>query len=169
MNTAVKQRPEYLAISAYYGTDTAKRSGVPLMNHIDEGVAILAMIHADLDTQLAFCLHPLFQMDSAFVSVGTEFARQHPGPSVWYAVEYRGIANAYLAHHALPPNGIRLSPLVQVNQMLVADKIQNRKDFHRYHLHSHPNAARLDEYFSQWLAALGVSEEQYQEIIAELS
>ena len=32
---------EYRAIAAHYGSRTAKRSGVPLIRHIDQGLAIL--------------------------------------------------------------------------------------------------------------------------------
>lgn len=36
--------PEYQAIAAHYGARTARRSGVPLMRHIDEGLWILDQV-----------------------------------------------------------------------------------------------------------------------------
>ena len=54
---------EYALIEAYYGNRTAKRSGVWLMNHIDEGLAVLAKINAPKEAYSAFCLHPLVQND----------------------------------------------------------------------------------------------------------
>ena len=47
--------------------------------------------------------------------------------------------------------------------MLIADKVENRKDFERYHW-DHSNAARLTEYFREWLTALGISEDRYMEL-----
>jgi hypothetical protein len=48
------------------------------------------------------------------------------------AVEYRNIANEYLSHKP-STNDVHLSPIKDVNTMLIADKIQNRKDFEIYH------------------------------------
>lgn len=49
------------------------------------------------------------------------------------AVEYRNIANGYLSFMPSRPE-VKLSPIDDVNKMLIADKIQNRKDFENYHL-----------------------------------
>ncbi len=51
--------------------------------------------------------------------------------------------------------------------MLVADKIQNFKDFRRYHRVSHPRSARLERYFDRWLAALGVDAGQVELLARE--
>jgi hypothetical protein len=37
----ITETAEYLAIERAYGTRTTQRSGVPLMRHIDEGLAVL--------------------------------------------------------------------------------------------------------------------------------
>ncbi|MDJ1501575.1 hypothetical protein [Xanthocytophaga agilis] len=63
---------------------------------------------------------------------------------------------------------IRLSPLNEVNQMLIADKIQNRKDFERYHQQSHARSEELTIYFANWLKRLGISEEKYQHYCHQL-
>ncbi len=47
-------------------------------------------------------------------------------------VEYRSTANNHLSVKPADES-IRLSPIAEVNHMLVADKIQNRKDFEIYH------------------------------------
>lgn len=83
------------------------------------------------------------------------------------ATEYRWTANSYLSFHpSRPLDEIKLSPLEEVNQMLIADKIQNRKDFEMYHLGKHPSSERLQQYFSEWLERLGVSESMYQEFVS---
>jgi hypothetical protein len=43
-------------------------------------------------------------------------------------------------------------------------KIQNRKDFERYHRDTHPRARELEQYFRNWLIVLGIRETRYQEL-----
>jgi hypothetical protein len=117
----------------------------------------------------AFCLHPLFQNDSELNSVGMQFIEERGfKKTVFFAMEYRGIANAYLSQHSIPNDGIRLSAFKEVNDMLKADKIQNRKDFEIYHKATHRNKTRLNEYYNEWLQALNISENKYQKIIKML-
>jgi hypothetical protein len=51
---------------------------------------------------------------------------------------------------------IRLSPLDEVNARLVADKVQNRKDFLLYHRATQPRRAELEHDFELWPERLGV-------------
>ena len=161
--------PEYILIKKIYGEGKAERSEVPLINHIHEGCKILHLRKQELWTQRAFCLHPIFQTDDMFANAGLDYI-QYTGAdySVTCAMEYRGIANAYLVKDVFPKNGIRLSPIPDVNEMLIADKVQNRKDFEKYHLGIHKNSDRLIEYFNEWLDALGISEKEYQKYAKEL-
>lgn len=74
------------------------------------------------------------------------------------------MANEYLSTRSITNiDEIRLSPLKVVNDMLIADKIQNRKDFELYHEGKHPRSEELAQYFRNWLERLGISEEFYQE------
>lgn len=163
----VYDSPEYAMISDFYGDRKAERSQVFLMNHIDEGIAIMKARGATGAACRAFCLHPLLQNDKDlrenYAKVALEQKRESSRVYVFgLAMEYRNIANAYLAHKTLPPTGITLSPLKEVNDMLVGDKVQNRKDFITYHKGTHVNSARLDQYFKDWLHALGIGEEEYE-------
>jgi hypothetical protein len=162
--SCVKNSPEYAAIVSHYGTATTKRSKVPLINHINEGIQILQIYDATFDAAKAYCLHPLFQNDEDLGTVGLDFIKQYGhSQTVFLAMEYRYIANSYLANCSMPLDGINLGPLPEVKMMLVADKVQNFKDFEKYHLGMHLNGHRLDEYFRQWLDALGLTYTEYQQ------
>jgi hypothetical protein len=154
---------EYQRIADHYGTRTAKRSGVPLMRHIDQGLAIMNAIAASESSQRAFCLHPLLQADADLLENVPRIRGLTADPHVVVlALEYRHIANATLSTRVIASaDEILLSPLVEVNQMLVADKVQNRSDFLRHHAKTHPRAKELTRYFELWLERLGVSRQTY--------
>lgn len=166
---AITARAEYRAIEDDYGARTAQRSGVPLMHHIDEGLAVLQRIDAPEAAQLAFCLHPLLQEASAY-SANLERVRALTSPAVLaLALEYRRVANAALSHRELASSSeIELSPHPEVNQLLVADKVQNRKDFLLHHRGHHPRSDALDLYFRRWLERLEVSEARFAELFEDL-
>lgn len=152
----------------HYGERTAARSQVPLMQHIDEGLTVLRLIGASELAQRAYCLHPLVQGDEDLRQSLDQLVGCDPR-AVALAMEYRQVASAYLSHHpSRPAEEIGLSPLEAVNQMLVADKVQNYKDFLIHHRATHPNAVRLEEYFRQWLGRLEVSIERFEELRAAL-
>jgi hypothetical protein len=159
----VRDTAEYAAIRAYYGERMARRSRVPLMQHIDEGLAILDAIEASTLAQRAFCVHPLVQDNiTAAATIADVEVRT-------LAVEYARVANTALSTRVLASAAeIELSPLEDVNAMLVADKVQNRKDFIAHHRDTHPRSAELDRYFRLWLERLGISETRYVELTAIL-
>ncbi len=160
---------EYQLVKKYYGTQTTKRSGVKLINHIDEGLLILDKIGASDIAKKAYCLHPIVQSDES-LSENYNFDFTLVDSKVLIAtIEYRSVANEYLSNKKITSiDEIRLSPLKDVNDMLIADKIQNRKDFEVYHKQTHPRSAELGEYFKNWLQKLQISESFYQDTIAIL-
>jgi hypothetical protein len=147
---------EYEIISNFYGN-------VPLINHIDEGLAILEWIGASETSKKAYCLHPILQSDDAlYLNNNFDFSKVDPKVII-YTMEYRAVANKYLSTREINDiSEIRLSPIKEIAEMLIADKIQNRKDFELYHLGTHPRSIELDEYFKNWLEKLKVSEDTYQ-------
>lgn len=148
---------EYRLIAAVYGDRKAQRSGVPLMNHIDEGLVLFGQFFKGLDMDMAkraWCLHPLVQADDDLVSNFALLVQADPR-AVALAMEYRRVANAYLSRRAITSlEEIELSPLNDVNKMLYVDKIQNRKDFRQYHLGTHPRSKELEQYFENWIQRL---------------
>jgi hypothetical protein len=155
---------EHAAIATHYGDRRAQRSGVPLIRHIDEGLWILRELGASERAQRAYCLHPLLQGDDELRASYERLAELTEDPRVLVlALEYRRAANAALStrEDLDGPESIALSPLEEVNDMLRADKVQNRKDFLRHHLGSHPRSDALDRYFKLWLERLGISEERF--------
>jgi glutamate racemase len=160
----------YRLIRDYYGERKANRSQVSLIQHIHEGLTILEEIGADLPTQEAYCLHPIFQADEALKENYLKSYKGIDSLVILLALEYRNIANQYLSKREIQTlDEIKLSPLKEVNQMLVADKVQNRKDFEIYHLQNHPRSKELQQYFRNWLQRLEISEEKYQELVAKIN
>lgn len=163
----------YQLIAAHYGSEVAARSQVPLLNHIDEGITLLKLMDASDYTISAFCVHPLMQNDQDLVRFNASADVTKIDPRVMmYAMEYRKSANAYLSRPQTDHFSVDDIPTVfleEVRQMLVADKIQNRKDFERHHLGTHARSDQLDRYFKLWLEKLGVSENRYQEWAALIS
>lgn len=149
--------PEFVLIDMEYKDKTAKRSGVPLINHIKEGIDILEKRGASLTTIKAYCLHPLIQSDIDLAKNAEKIARLVDPYALLLATEYRKTANAYLSQRTIGSlDDIELSPLPEVNEMLVADKIQNYKDFLIYHQKTHARSKELNEYFQNWLKKLDV-------------
>jgi hypothetical protein len=162
----MKDTVEYRAIAAAYGTRTTVRSGVPLIVHIDDGLRILERLGASELAKRAFCLHPLVQADADLAANYPRLAELTDDLRVVaLVIEYRHIANATLSTRAIGSAAdIPLSPLGEVNAMLVADKVQNYRDFIAYHRGTHPRSEALDRYFRLWLERLGVNLERYAEL-----
>lgn len=168
---------EWAVVEEFYGQRTAARSKVPLIEHIKEGISILESIGGSADAKRAFCLHPLFQNDNDLLSVGADFAKKTGNAyPVVLAMEYRARANSFLSDKILNSRGIVYATelpdpgsMIEVKHMLMADKIQNRKDFERFHKDTHERSAELDYYFKVWFKRLEISEETYQSIVSELN
>lgn len=158
---------ELAAITEFYGDRRAERSGVPLINHIHEGLIVLNEIHAWHASYSVYCLHPIIQSDADF-NKGVNLLKDVTSPKVAaLTCEYRHTANAWLSDkvddNMMLMGMPKKSPHEAVNNALIADKVQNRADFEIYH-RDHPRARQLSLYFRIWLETLGVSEKEYQEL-----
>lgn len=164
MSTSITDTQEYQLISEFYDKRKAKRSNVPLINHINEGIVVLDSINSTTAAARAFCLHTMLQTDEDLKTNYSTIKDIVSGHVIMLAMEYRSVANEFLREKVMtqPVPPIRLSPLYEVNDMLIADKVQNRKDFLRYHSQTHPNRAELDLYFKLWLKRLGIDDETYK-------
>lgn len=173
----VENEPFYQIIQKKYQGKVARRSGVSYMNHIKEGVVILDFLYGyEQQVIEAYCLHPIFQSDKSLSEILNEddlslISRR----ALVLAMEYRRIANAYTIKNKVRKiESIDIGLLPQVHQMLVADKIQNKKDFMKYifRKHERPSYQRVSErtvqYFDSWLARLNVDEATYQKVTAHL-
>ena len=172
--------PEYQAIRAHYADRVARISGVPLMQQVEEGLIILDVLDASEDVMRAFCLRPLFQADEDLVRYGQDFMDTvEPSPFVILLVmEYRGRANAWLSDkvhrslaepkHVIADGVPSAGPLEGVRDMLIADKVQGRKEFVRHQRGRHARSDELDVYFERWLQALGVDAQEYDELCASI-
>lgn len=176
-------KTSYSIVSEFYEGKSAARSGVPYMAHVDEGVKILKAISATDDAIGGYCLHPLVQSNVDFLAsiedgtLHNKLVSSAYMPHVLLAVEYRNIANAFLSNKAYTLADAEYANIKQalndnsdLRDMLIADKVQNRKDFEIYHINTHPRATELDFYFKRWLnELLGISEQQYTSLINMLA
>ena len=152
-----KHNEVYNIMAKYYGDKITKRSGLHLMNHIDDGLAILEAMNASQDTKDAFVIHPMLQADEAlFENRNNAGLLYYIKPKVLLlAMEYRKTAMHFLPKHMLIENIHPIkSVLNEVNLMLIADKIQNQKDFNIYHKGTHENSKNLEDYYEMWLVVL---------------
>lgn len=189
----VQKTDEYAAIAEFYGDRRAERSQVLLLNHIDEGIAIIdeydritqqsvfIMKHFNkLMAARAYCLHPLFQNDQELCLQGFAYSMRKTANAhaVMLTMEYRQRANAWLSDKVsvrmvpkfpAAPGPIEEEPLYRLDglpdagpipevvAMLVADKVQNFKDFVLHHQGKHTRSEELTRYFKTWVGALGLS------------
>lgn len=166
----VEQSYEYGLIEKFYRNKRAKRSGLLYMNHINEGLYILEQITASRAASLGFCLHPLVQGDNDFADNMWLLRSDGDTEALCCALEFRNIANRYLSgDYSGPEDVISLSPVMSVNNMLFADKIQNYKDFLIYHKDTHPRSRELNQYFLNWFDRLGVSMSEFDKWNARLT
>lgn len=146
--------PAYKLISSYYGDKKAKRSGIPYIYHIDEGLAIQRMM--GFDNQLisdAFCLHPMLQSDEDYEKNKNFDFYSHgiDERAVDLAIQYRDTANSYLSNNQL--EDFVGFPNQEVAYMLLMDKVQNFKDLILFN-QSHPRYDSLCVYFENWFKLL---------------
>lgn len=157
---------ELSLIQAEYGDQTAKRSGLPLMNHIHEGLAILDRLGASDAVKGAFCLHPLLQSPESYKANVERLAADENVSITAFtmAVDYRFAANSYLCKEEtdhFTQTEIRrvVGPLYpELRMLLIADKEQNQRDFMTHHYNKHERSGELKRYFHNWLDYLGVPE-----------
>ena len=159
----------YYLIESFYGNKQSRRSKQFYMNHIDEGLYILNKLGADSNTKDAWCLHPIFQDDCALINSLTLNYKNINSESIIYAMEYRNVANNHLPKHK--SKSPKLSILPEVNLMLIADKIQNCKDFEFYLLEREDvDIKRLSEYFhTEWFPVLNISDDFYFNCLKEIN
>ena len=154
-NKQIYYTDEYHLIKSHYRNNKTLRSGVKLMNHIDEGLDIMIKRKASLQAMKAYCLHPLLQSDEDF-NKNYYFKSIHDccTIAVILAVEYRRVANSYLS--TMSVKDFVGFTNKDIFEMLVADKIQNEKDFSKYHEGTHKRSNELREYFINWFNLISI-------------
>lgn len=161
----------YSVIDSFYkGMSTSK--GVPYINHINEGIVHLENMKVDDDVINAFILHPFVQCvnlkgtykDCLLTEKELE---KHINifkiePEIAFELLlYRKYANSYLCREATDNFSIHdaygylknLNNYQTTVKMLIADKLQNFKDFLLYR-QDHPRKEFLNRYFTIWLNIL---------------
>jgi hypothetical protein len=175
----IANKPFYQLIQQKYKGKIAHRSGVSYMNHIQEGAFILQRIYG-IDEELieAYCLHPIFQSDKSLLELFLDASSENfliSPRTIVLGMEYRRVASSYTIKNKIrDPKSIEIGPLDKVHKMLVADKIQNKKDFMKYMYlkRDRPSYQKASEhglqYFDSWLKRLSVSPEMYAKVVDQL-
>lgn len=147
----------YTMISNWYGDRRATRSGVRLMNHIDEGLVLLTI--APTSVHIAFALHPLYQdpKDRAtnivsYLTLPKEIrVLIDLYNNTMQSCSSKGFAKGKLVDLTTLWDGLYKD---EVLMMCLADKLQNQKDFYKYHWKVHPESDNLEAYFEHWITKL---------------
>ena len=145
----------------------SRRTDVPYFDHVAEGVKILAMYSAPLIVQQAFVIHPLLQHDDALIE-NLPHVKYFDPLALVLCMEYRRVANLGTRKNIRDTWEITLSPIAEVNLMLVADKIQNRKLYETKLPKDDPDYEEIGRYFLEWMKALGIPEVTYKHIVSTL-
>jgi hypothetical protein len=162
----------YEVISKFYkGKATSK--GIPYINHIDEGVSHLINLAVPDDVVEAFILHPFVQCVNLIGTYGETLLTEKElekhinifelKPEIAYELLlYRKFANSYLCRPDTDDLEFakcygKVMTLVNHQstvRMLIADKLQNYKDFWLYRKDNHKRSVHLVNYFETWLSIL---------------
>lgn len=161
---------EYKLIETTYNDIINPNNNTFYMNHIDEGLYILYKLDASLEAKLGYILYPLFQTDNKIKLMYNHTDLNNlSNQAIINAIEYRSVANEYLSHKIITDiDDIRLSPLKDVNMMLIADKIQGRKDIEKYQK-TDLKYKQLLTYFKNWLNILNITENKYLKLKNDLN
>lgn len=164
----IEQTTEWITAKKYLSGQKASRTKADYFEHVEEGVKILQILGEPLVVQAAFAIHPLYQSDEALTNHYPLLSTFDP-VTVALTMEYRSVANRGIRREVKKNNWtVELSCLFSVNQMLVSDKIQNRKLFLNHYPKNLADYAEIDRYFDVWLKALNISEKRYEEIVNQL-
>lgn len=173
MNKSTTRTHKYYNVISEFYKDKATSKGIPYINHIDEGVGHLENLHVSDVLINAFILHPFVQCvnlkgtykDCLLTEKELEkyINIYEIKPEIAYELLlYRKFANSYLCRPETDNYSIieayedikELQNYQGTIRMLIADKLQNFKDFLLYRKDDHPRSKFLCTYFTFWLNIL---------------
>ena len=172
MNKDLIEKYNYYNVIDNFYKDMSTSKGVPYINHINEGVIHLENMKVSNNVVNAFILHPFVQCvnlkgtykDCLLTEKELE---KHINifeiePEIAFdLLLYRKYANSYLCRESTDNYSINeafnnIKGIVKYPntiKMLIADKLQNFKDFLQYR-QDHPRKVYLNNYFTHWLNIL---------------
>lgn len=154
---------EYQAIQSIYGDQkTLQGNGVPFMNHINEGLHILHRIKASDNAQRAYCLHPIMQVNGlADEFLSSSYLKEVDPRALVTAGMFANTVNAFPLGQFISGNLVgnveEAAGLIKRNDvmdMILAEMVQNYKDFLNHEGQTDPDRAEINEYFLTWLRFL---------------
>jgi len=160
LQIAIEDTPEYILAEKDLTPTISRRSQQSHFIHVRQGIEILRAMKSSYAAQRAFAIHPLLQDKEKldFYRFRMENCSVH---AVVLAMEFCALATAGKRPHN--PLGKTWMPAVsnvhEVNDMLIADKIQNWVSYKKYHnLYPDLDKKQMIAYFNKWFDALGVTQ-----------
>jgi hypothetical protein len=142
--------------------DNRNEAGVFLMNHVDDGLAVLADRGTDALTKRAFCLLPLVSEDSALAKYHDSLVQAlTPIPegveSLALAVSARKLVGSLRPDRVCAERGVPSSGVKAVDDLLVAETVLQLNALSRSKLED-ATKHEIDGWYLQSLGALGAAD-----------
>lgn len=147
----IEEEIEYNYMKDLFSTSVSKRTKDLSTNPMEEGLAILNILESNHITKKAYCIHQLFHNDESLERSwdGNRFPNCDI-KSMLLAMEFRTLYKSKPNRNGI----IKLSPIKEVNEMMLAYKMQQYKNFEINGRGQTDNDELVESSFKNWIKQL---------------